>query len=141
MVNRFSVAYCDKESFYCLFVIAVVEKIGKRVCGWRRGPGQPVHSSCQQISDLLVRKKGKVTIADMTALVFADQRFRCRYKRKISAERDGTFHFPGSALSYSYLPTADMNDGGESWQSPRCPLSQVYTNKNTNTNKNIGAYT
>ena len=55
-------------------------------------------------------------------------------KEKISAERDGTFHFPGSALSYSYLPTADMNDGGESWQSPRCPLSQVYTNRNTNKN-------
>ena len=63
MVNRFTVAYCDKESFYCLFVIAVVEKIGKRVVGgWRRGPGQPVHNSCQQISDLLVRKK----LADLT---------------------------------------------------------------------------
>ena len=39
---------------------------------------------------------------------------------------DGTFHFPGSALSYSYRGTADMNDGGGSWQSPRCPphLSQ-----------------
>ena len=66
MVNRFTVAYCDKESFYCLFVIAVVEKIGKRErCGWSGGPGQPVHNSCQQISDLLVRKKGDVTFADL----------------------------------------------------------------------------
>ena len=40
-------------------------------------------------------------------------------KLGIHAE-DGTFHFHGSALSYSYLGTGDMNDGGASWRS-LCP--------------------
>ena len=40
-------------------------------------------------------------------------------KLGINAE-DGTFHFHGSALSYSYLGTGDMNDGGASWRS-LCP--------------------
>ena len=40
MVDRFTISYCDKESFYCLFVIAVAEKIGKRGLVVWSGPGQ-----------------------------------------------------------------------------------------------------
>ena len=107
MVNRFTVAYCDKESFYSLFVIAVLKKIGKRlVGGWRRGPGQPLHRSCQQISDLLVWKKATLHLQICTRVR------RCKRRDVGTCSRDGTFHFPGSALSYSYRGTADMNDGG-----------------------------
>ena len=94
MVNRFTVAYCDKESFYCLFVIAVVEKIGKRErCGWSGGPGQPVHNSCQQISDLLVRKKATLHL-QICSCELTD---RCWCKCTLEKKRR---HFPLSRFCF-----------------------------------------
>ena len=76
------------------------------VGGWRRGPGQPLHRSCRQISDLLVWKKATLHLQICTRVR------RCKRRDVGTCSRDGTFHFPGSALSYSYRGTADMNDGG-----------------------------
>ena len=48
----------------CLGLDAMWQLVGFFL-GWSGGPGQPMHNSCQQISDLLVRKKGDVTFADL----------------------------------------------------------------------------
>ena len=43
-------------------------------------------------------EKSNVTLADL--------------KEEMKGHAVESFHFPGSALSYSYRRTADMNDGG-----------------------------
>ena len=124
MVDRFTISYCDKESFYCLFVIAVAEKIGKRGLVVWSGPGQ----RWDQLLSANLRLARAEKLPDLhKSSVRRSMQMHLKEERAggKNEKRRGTFHFPGCALSYSYLATGDMNDGGDWWYSPRCPSPQI----------------
>lgn len=124
MVDRFTISYCDKESFYCLFVIAVAEKIGKRGLVVWSGPGQ----RWAQLLSANLRLARAEKLPDLhKSSVRRSMQMHLKEERAggKNEKRRGTFHFPGCALSYSYLETGDMNDGGDRWYSPRCPSPQI----------------